>query len=454
MAPSNFWESLTKTVTDIGEAVGSAASQATQAVAETAVKTGEAISSAASQATQAVAETAVKTGEAVGSAASSTGQAVTEAAGIVGGAVVQAGGTVVEGTTIVASNVGNAAATAGQAVIGTAVGVSGVLGSSVVSATEGVGYAFELLSNNPQFQQITKALPHVDFLVKIIDQVDLVKAEVEVKNLQQQYPEESAGEIAHRLMLNKALLAGTSGFATSITPGAAAALFIIDLSANMMLQAEMIYQIACAYGLDAKDPTRKGEIIAIFGLSLGGSQALKAGSEYAIKAGFVGLLRNAPIAGAVIGASTNAAMIYALGYAACRFYEAKINPLSSQAALEAAQGESDKYLAGALNQQAAIDQILAHVVLAGNSGKSWSQILPELQTLNLSPASLEAIATHINAPPALETLLDQVSNDFAVSLLAQCKKIVELDGIITPEEAQILDKLNKKFNIDLALIKI
>ncbi len=35
----------------------------------------------------------------------------------------------------------------------------------------------------------------------------------------------------------------------------------------------------------------------------------------------MGLLRNVPVAGAVIGASTNAAMIYALGYGACRFYE-------------------------------------------------------------------------------------------------------------------------------------
>ncbi len=50
--------------------------------------------------------------------------------------------------------------------------------------------------------------------------------------------------------------------------------------------------------------------------------------EYAAKAG-LSFLQNVPVAGAVIGASTNAAMIYALGYGACRFYETKINPLSS-----------------------------------------------------------------------------------------------------------------------------
>ncbi|MEH2159349.1 hypothetical protein [Nostoc sp.] len=167
----------------------------------------------------------------------------------------------------------------------------------------------------------------------------------------------------------------------------------------------------------------------------------------------MGLLRNLPVGGAVIGASSNAVMIYALGYAACQFYEAKQNPLTLEATLVDAQLESVKFLEAAISQEKIMDQILVHIVLAGNPDKSWKDILPELQAANLSPASIDAIASHIKSPPSLETLLEQINSDFAVPLMAQCQKIAHLDGVITPAEAKVIDSINKKLNCDLALIK-
>ncbi len=200
-----------------------------------------------------------------------------------------------------------------------------------------------------------------------MDQVDIVKAETQVRKLQQQYPHEQASEIAHRLMLEKSLYVGGSGLASSLVPGFAAALLAVDLAATTAMQAEMVYQIACAYGLNLQEPARKGEVIAIFGLALGGGCAIKAG---------LGFLRNVPVAGAVIGASTNAATLYALGYAACRFYEAKVNLLTNEAAIAATHAQSEEYLKAAITQQVVMDQILVHVVLASNPGKTWEQILP------------------------------------------------------------------------------
>lgn len=55
-----------------------------------------------------------------------------------------------------------------------------------------------------------------------------------------------------------------------------------------------------------------------------------------------------------------------------------------------------------------------------------------------------AIATHIKSPPCLETLLEQINSNFAVSLLVQCQKIAQLDGVITGEEAQVLAVINAK----------
>ena len=273
-----------------------------------------------------------------------------------------------------------------------------------------------------------------------------------MKQLQQKYPQEQPNEIAHRLMLEKSVYVGGSGLASSLVPGFATALFAADLAATTAIQAEMIYQIACAYGFDLREPARKGELLTIFGVSLGGGQALKAGASYATKAG-AGLLRNIPFAGAVIGASTNAAMLYAVGNGACRFYEAKLNQQTAQACITAAQTESDKYLEGAIAQEAIMDQILVHIILAGNPGKTWEQILPELRTLNLSPASLEIIAANIESPPSLETLLNQIDSDFAVALAAQCNKVAQLDGVTTSAEAIVIETIINKFAIDIKALQ-
>lgn len=68
----------------------------------------------------------------------------------------------------------------------------------------------------------------------------------------------------------------------------------------MSLQAEMVYQIAYAYGLDLQESARKAEILAILGMSFGSDQVLKFGISYAAKAG----LNFIPVAGAVISSAT------------------------------------------------------------------------------------------------------------------------------------------------------
>ena len=339
--------------------------------------------------------------------------------------------------------VGGAAVQAGQAVAGAAVSISGTIGGAAFQATQIAGQALAIIDNNPQLQVAIKSL-NQDWLNPLIQQVDLVKAEAAVRKLQQEHPNEQPAQIAHHLMLEKAVLAGGTGLASSLTPGQAAAMFVVDWAATSALSVELVYQIAAAYGMDLNDSERRGEAVATFGLGVGGKTAIKAG---------LGLLRIVPVAGAVIGASSNAVMIYALSYAACQFYEAKQNPLTLEATLVDAQLESGKFLEAAISQEKIMDQILVHIVLAGNPDKSWEDILPELQVANLSPESIDAIAANIKSPPSLETLLEQINSDFAVPLLAQCQKIAHLDGVIMPEEAKVLETINKKLNCDLTAIK-
>jgi len=343
----------------------------------------------------AVGNAASAVGGTVAGAAGSVGNAVGGAAGNVGGAIVSAG-----------SAVGGVAGSFGSAVGGAAVAIGGAAGAftqtvggavvgGISSATSGVGYAIESISNSPLIRQAAEMF-NADWFLKILDQVDVTASEVEVQQLKQQYPNESAYQIAQRIIGQKAVFAGASGFATTIVPGSAAALFAVDLAATTSLQAEMVYQIAYAYGMDLKDPARKGEVVAVFGLAFGGKMAIKAG---------LGLLRNIPIAGAVIAASSDAVMLYTLGQASCAFYDAKLNPVDFEEKLVDIREDSEERLKSALPQEEIINQILVHVILAGNQGRSKDNILADLKMANLQLGSIEEIAEYMDSPLPLEMLL-------------------------------------------------
>ncbi|MBL1178540.1 MAG: hypothetical protein FWK01_26150 [Pantanalinema sp. GBBB05] len=319
----------------------------------------------------------------------------------------------------------------------------------VEQGTQGAGHAVNFIGNNWLVRRLSGVFK-LDWLVGVTDRVDLNRAAADVRELQQKHPHDSPSQIAHRLMVQKAAFAGGTGLVTSLVPGEALALLAVDLAATTSLQAEMVYQIAAAYGLNLKDPARKGEVLAIFGLALGGGRALKAG---------VGLMRNVPMAGAIIGASTNATMTYALGYAACRFYEAKAakpqesTPIPAAETLDALTQESDQYLEVAIAQQAVMDQILVHMIVASYPNQDWEQILPNLAALQLSPASLEAIAANLKSPKPLPEFLDQLNRDYAVPLLALCYRISLIDQERSPAETTVLAAISNKFGIELENIK-
>jgi uncharacterized protein (DUF697 family) len=307
--------------------------------------------------------------------------------------------------------------------------------------TQLTGQLINNLSNNWLIRRVSGVL-NLNWLIGASDNVDLEKVAASVKKLKQKYPQESPSQIAHRIMMDKATKSGGVGLASSILPGIASALLAVDLAATMKLQTEMLYEIAAAYGMNLKDAARKGELLTIFGLGLGGNRLLKAAG--------LAFLRNVPFAGAAIAASSNATMTYSLGYAACRFYEAKLDdavPINSPETLANLKAESEKYLEKAITQQSIMDKILVHMIVASHPEKTWEQILPDLQAANLSPTSLEAIKQNIKSPQPLDQLLNQLNRDFAVPLLAQCRRISQLDKQTTPVEEEIIRAIAKKFNI-------
>ncbi len=183
--------------------------------------------------------------------------------------------------------------------------------------TEQSGRTLQAVAQNPMMQFIGKGLK-ADWLMAILGEIDLEKAQATVRQLQAQYPQETPRQIANRIMFQYAWQAGQVGLIANLIPPIAVILMGIEVAAIVKLQTQMVYQIAAAYGLDLAHPARRGEVLAIFGLSLGGG-VLKTGLSWD---------ELLPIVGPVIGASTNAILLYLLGYAACQFYEMKSESLT------------------------------------------------------------------------------------------------------------------------------
>ncbi|HAA29912.1 MAG TPA: hypothetical protein DCE56_22195 [Cyanobacteria bacterium UBA8553] len=188
----------------------------------------------------------------------------------------------------------------------------------VEQGTEQIGKIVTPIAEHPLIKFATK-VPGINVLLAALGQVDEEKVQIEVEKLRQEYPLETPEQLAHRIMVDTSLKAGGIGLLTNFVPPLALTLFAVDLAAVTALQAEMVYRIAAVYGFSLLEPARRGEVLAIFGLSMGGSGVLKGGLS------FIELF---PVIGAVVGASSNAALLYSLGHVACRFYEAKRNSIT------------------------------------------------------------------------------------------------------------------------------
>jgi len=184
---------------------------------------------------------------------------------------------------------------------------------SLEQGTETVGKIVTPIAENPLVKFAAK-VPGINLLLAALGQVDVQKAQQEVEQLRQTYPLETPEQLAQRIIADTSLKAGGIGLLTNFIPPLALTLFAVDIAAVTALQAEMIYRIAAVYGFPLTDPSRRGEVLAIFGLSVGGSGVLKLG---------LSLVEILPLIGAVVGASSDAALLYTLGQLACRFYAAK-----------------------------------------------------------------------------------------------------------------------------------
>lgn len=91
-----------------------------------------------------------------------------------------------------------------------------------------------------------------------------------------------------------------------------------------------------------------------------------------------------------------------------------------------------------------MDQILVHMIIASYPNQTWETILPALRKLQLEPESLSVIANHLRSPEPIGALLDQLNRDYAVPLLALCRRIAEQNGTVSDQEAEILTAIEQR----------
>ena len=303
-------------------------------------------------------------------------------------------------------------------------------------STATTGKTLEWIASNPILKSADNIIG-LDWIMTFLGQADTAKIQATVKELKAKYPQETANEIAHRLIVQKAIAGGRLGLMTNIIPPVAALFLGIELIATTKLQTEMVYEIAAAYGFDLNESTRRGEVLAIFGLSLG-ADVLKTGLT---------IVEIIPGIGAVVGASTNAAMLYVLGQTACRFYERK----AQDTEIASMQQDTENDWQIALKQSQIMDRILAHQVKVSYPDQNWQEILPIIK--KISPSSVDTISVNLQQPQNLSSLLEQLIPEFAPLTLNRCYDIAKSNGEVTLEEQEILSQIAIKFNLDMSALE-
>ena len=307
---------------------------------------------------------------------------------------------------------------------------------NVQGAANTAGTLLDQVEGNQQFQDLAKQ-PQIKPFLLALERVDIQNAQRDVQKIMKNHPDWNAEKVADQLIREKAILLGTQGLVSSLVPGFAAGLMAVDLASSLVIQAELIYQIACAHAMDLDDPARKAEVLTIFGLALGSGMALKVGVGYAA--------RNIPVAGALVGAGGNAVMTYAVGFAAYSYYNAIVSGKTQEQALEESQQATEEVLEEASVQESALDGILAHMVIAGQPQLSLEDIERNLAQLPLEEASRTSISKHLKSLRDFDTLLTELQPEYGLVALAQAERLARLDAKVNPQEQKLLTQLEQRF---------
>ncbi len=183
----------------------------------------------------------------------------------------------------------------------------------------------------------SRATALMNTLFNVVSDVDIEAAAERVKQLKEKYPEASPQQLSQMLMREKSQKTATVGAVTSgaaLIPGlgTAAALTLgvaADIGATFKLQAELVLEIAAAYGYPLTEEEKQRLVMVITGISAGTTIltrragqaiAVKAGEQLAGRAVGKSLLKAIPIVGVFASAGTNVLSTYIIGQRADAYF--------------------------------------------------------------------------------------------------------------------------------------
>lgn len=184
---------------------------------------------------------------------------------------------------------------------------------AIEQGTALLGQTVAPIADIPFIKYLT-GVPVISWVLAAVGQVNAEAVHTAVADLRREYPLDSHEQLAQRVMAKAAFQAAQVGLLTNLVPPVALFLFAIDIGAVSALQAEMIYRIAAIYGFSADNVARRGEVLTIWGLTTSSSGFLKSG---------LSLIEILPGIGAAVGITADAAILYGVGFLACRYYEIK-----------------------------------------------------------------------------------------------------------------------------------
>lgn len=183
----------------------------------------------------------------------------------------------------------------------------------IEAATQTLGESVEPIANS-RLLDLAARVPGLGWILAAVGRANTTKINAEVARLRAEHPTETEAQLCDRLISSAAITAGGVGLITNLLPPIALMLFAVDIAAVATLQTEMVYRIAKVYGFELEEPARRGEVMAIFGLSLISSGAVKTS---------LGLVEALPLIGIAVGVTSNAGLLYALGNGAQQYYALK-----------------------------------------------------------------------------------------------------------------------------------
>ena len=116
--------------------------------------------------------------------------------------------------------------------------------------------------------------------------------------------------------------------------------------------------------------------------------------------------------------------------------------------MEAVKTENALFLEAATDQQITADQVLIHVLRAGNLSASRDELLRALRELNFAPASVEAIENSLDSPTPLHELLPKLNAEFGDYVSHRARQIAHANAVVTNEETEVLKTIGAYFEND------